>query len=109
MNYKRQTFIILFILFRLCTYSQNLPGPMEVKYVTFQIETICSIDPFLFDSSFTNREYKFWDLDQHDSGSNLVYSYLTQFKKVRPQSVNTRLKIVYSIKNIERVIWMNKF
>ena len=106
---KRPAFIFALILFGFCGHTQNLPMRFEVKYVCFRIETPFSINPTEFDSVFSNCEYSICDLDQHDSGSSIVYSYLTQFRKVRPQSVDTRLKIIYSMKNIERVMWMNKF
>ena len=109
MNYKRQVFIIFLVLIRFYAYSQNQPGHMEVKYVNFRIETIMAINPAGFDSDFPNHEYLFWDLDQHDSGSGLAYSYLTQFKRIKKQNVDVRLEIIYSVNNVERKRWMNKF
>ena len=109
MNYKYSVLIIFFILFRFYAYPQTPSGPLEVKYVGFQIETIIGIIPTEFDYTFESGTYSFWDLDQHDTSSSLVYSYLTQFQIVKQKNINVRAEIIYSMNNVEQKKWMNKF
>lgn len=108
MKYNKPVFILFLMLFGFYAYSQSLGGPVEVKYVSFNIETFFDISPSGFNSEFSNGEFRFWDLDQHDISSNLVYSYLTKFQKVKQQSVDVRLEIIYSINNVEQKKWMSE-
>ena len=108
MNYRSYLFGVILNLIRICSYSQNSHGPLEVKYVSFSIETPFSIYPTIFDSAFVG-EYKFLDIDNRDSICDLVYTYLSGFKKVKSQSVDSRVEVLYSIQNVEIIKWMNKF